>query len=134
MYTSSSFAAMSASVHISATVLPFVSFNAIQHVTTYQVKSDDIKRGYVDLPNSVTVTVRTNLSSGVPVVVENPGGDRVLIRESGRADFVSNTFTVDTAGYRPNTQISKNYDSRIILPADAKDGIYPLIIAMASAI
>jgi len=131
---SSSFAATSAKVHVTATVLPFVSFDAIQHVTTYQVNSDDIKRGYIDLPNSMTVKVRTNLNAGVPVIVENAGVGRVLIRESGRADFVGNTFTLNTADYRPNTQISKNYDSRIVLSADAKDGIYPLIISMAPAI
>lgn len=131
---STSFAATAAKVHVSATVLPFVSFDAVQHVTTYQVKSADIKRGYIDLPNSMTVKVRTNLTTGVSVIVENAGMGRVLIRESGRADFAGNTFTMNTADYRPNTQISKSYDSRILLSADAKDGIYPLIISMAPAI
>jgi hypothetical protein len=128
------FAATSANVHVSATVLPFVSFNAIQNVTSYQVNSDDIKRGYIDLPNSMTVNVKTNLNTAVPVIVENSGGDTVLIRESGRANFVGNTFTLNTTYYRPNTLVSKNYDSRIVLSADARDGIYPLIISMAPAI
>lgn len=69
-------AATSARLQVSATVLPFVSFNATQHVTTYQVKSDDLIRGYIDLPNSITVNVRTNLNGGVPVMVDNWGEER----------------------------------------------------------
>ena len=38
------FAATSAKIHVSATVLPFVSFNAAQHVATYQVSSEDLRR------------------------------------------------------------------------------------------
>ena len=131
---SSSLAATSAKVRVTATVLPFVSLDAVQHVRTYQINSDDIKRGYVDLPNSMTVKVRTNLNTGVPVVVENSGDFRILISESGRADFMGSMITLNTSDYRPNTQISKTYDSRIVLSADAKDGIYPLIISMAPAI
>lgn len=128
------FAATSAELQLSATVLPFVSFNAVQHVASYRVNSDDIKKGYVDLPNSVTVKVRTNLGTGVPVTVENSAGGNVLIRESGGADFQGNMFTMDTAGHRPNTPISRSYDFRILLSADAKDGTYPLAISMAPAI
>ena len=131
---SSSLAATSAKVRVTATVLPFVSLDAVQHVLTYQVNRDDIKRGYVDLPNSMTVKVRTNLNTGVPVVIENSGDFRILVSESGRADFMGSMFTLNTSDYRPNTQISKTYDSRIVLSADAKDGIYPLIISMAPAI
>lgn len=130
---SPSFAATSAKLHVTATVLPFVSFNAIQNVTTYQVNSEDIKRGYIDLPNAVTVNVRTNLNAGIPVMLESLGENRVLISESGRAAFVDSIFTLNTAGYRPNAPISKSYDSRIVLSADAKDGVYPLIISMVPA-
>ncbi len=128
------FAATSASIHVSATVLPFVSFNAAQHVATYQVSSEDLRRGYVDLPNAITVNVRTNMSGGVPVFVDNWGGGRILVKESGTGNFQENSFTLNTAGYRPNSLISKHYDSRIILPADAREGVYPLTISMSPAI
>lgn len=131
---SSSFASASARLHVTATVPPFVSFNAVQSVTSYQVNSGDIRRGYVDLPRSMTVRLRTNLSTGVPVLVENSGEGSILVRESGRADFVGNSFTLSTAGYSANAQINKSYDIRILLPSDAKDGTYPLVIAMAPAI
>lgn len=128
------FAAPSATLQVSANVLPFVSFNAVQHVTSYQVKSDDIKRGYIDLPASMTVSVRTNMNAGVPVFFENAGGASVLIRESGRTDFIDQLFTLNTDNYRPNTPISKRYDFRVLLSADSKDGTYPLMISMAPTI
>ena len=125
---------MSAKIHVTATVLPFVSFNAIQHISTYRVNNDDIKRGYIDIPNSMTVNVRTNLNAGVPVILEHPEGGRVLVRENGRADFVANTFTLNTSDYLPNTPVSKNYDFRILLSKDVKDVVYPLSVTMAPAI
>jgi hypothetical protein len=128
------FAATSARIQVSATILPFVSFNATQHVTTYQVKSEDLKRGYIDLPNVITVNLRTNLNGGVPVIVDNWGGGKVLIKESGTGIFSDSSFTLNTAGFRTNTLISKNFDSRIVLPTDAREGVYPLTISMSPAI
>ncbi len=130
----SSFAATSARLYVSATVLPFVSFNAVQHVTTYRVSSDDIKRGYVDLPNSMTVNVRTNLDAGVPVTVENAEKERVLVRESGTSAYIGNSFMVNTNAHLPNTRISKNLDLRIILSADESEGIHAISVSMTPSI
>ena len=132
--SNATFAATSAKIQVSATVLPFVSFNATQHVTTYQVKSEDLIRGYIDLPNVITVNVRTNLNGGVPVIVDNWGEGKVLVKESGTGNFSDSSFTLNTVGFRPNTLISKNFDSRIVLPADAREGVYPLTISMSPAI
>jgi len=128
------FAASSATLQVTATVLPFVSFQAVQHVATYRVNGDDIKRGYVDLPASVTVNVRTNIAAGVPVAFESAGDAKILIRESGRGEFADGFFTLDTGNYRPNTPISKRYDFRVLIPSEAKDGTYPLAISMAPTI
>ena len=127
-------AAASAKLHLSATVTPFLSFNAIQNVTTYQINSEDIKRGYVDLPNAITLQVRTNLNAGVPVMVENSGTAKLLFKESGRSGFAGNAFTVDSASYRFNTPIRKSYDSRIILSTDAQEGSFPLLLFITPAI
>ena len=129
-----SFAGTSAKLQVTATVLPFVKFSAIQHVATYQVSSADIKRGYIDLPNSMTVNVSTNVNGGVPVFVENWGNGRLLVKESGTGNFLDNSFTLNTAGFRPNTMISKNIDSRVVLPANSQEGVYPLTISMMPAI
>lgn len=129
-----SFAATSARIQVIATVLPFVSFNASQHVATYQVRSEDLRRGYVDLPNSLTVTLRTNVGSGVPVIIDNWGSGRVLVRESGTGTFADGTFVVNTAGYRAGAVISKNFDSRVVLQPDAREGVYPLTISLMPTI
>lgn len=128
-------ASSSATLQVSANVLPFVSFQAIQHVSSYRVSEEDIKRGYVDLPASMTVKVRTNLRAGVPVFFEGTAGGKVLIRESGETHFVDQSFTLDTDSYSPNTPISKRYDFRVLISGDAKDGgTYPLAISMAPTI
>jgi hypothetical protein len=132
--TCPAFATTSARLHVSATVLPFVNFNASQHVAVYHVNSQDLKRGYVDLPNVITVNLRTNVKNRVPVIVDSLCGGRLLIRESGTGNFQENSFTLDTAAYRPNSLISKNYDSRIVLPADAREGVYTFNITMTPAI
>jgi hypothetical protein len=128
------YAATSARLQVSAIVLPFVSFYASQHVANYQVKSEDLIRGYIDLPNVITVNVRTNLKGGVPVIVDNWGEGKVLVKECGTGNFSDSSFTLNTVGFRPNTLISKNFDSRIVLPADAREGVYPLTITMTPAI
>ena len=128
------FAATTARIQVTATILPYVNFNAAQHVATYHVGSQDLKRGYVDLPNVITVNLRTNVKGGVPVFVESMCEGRLLIKESGTGNFQESSFTLNTAGYRPNTTISKNFDSRIVLPADAREGVYTFNISMTPAI
>jgi hypothetical protein len=131
---SPAFAANSAKIQVSATILPFVNFNAARHFATFQVNSDDLKRGYVDLPNAITVNVLTNISGTVTVIVDNWGGGKVLIKESGTRNFREGLFNLSTAGYRTNLPISKNYDSRIVLPNDAREGVYPFEITMTPSI
>lgn len=127
-------AATPAKLHVSASVAPFYSFNATQNVASYQVNSVDLKRGYIDLPNTITVKVRTNLTAGVPVFVENSAPSKVLVKESGRSGFAENAFTVQTSDYRPNTPFSKSYDVRVVLPDDATEGNFPLVLSISSAI
>lgn len=127
--------ATSTRVQVTATVLPYVNVNAAQHVASYRVSSDDLKRGYVDLPNALTVTMRTNLHGVVPVIVDNDiRGGRFLLRESGAGSFMDGSLALNTAGHLPGAVISRNYDSRIVLPADTKEGTYPLAITMMPAI
>jgi hypothetical protein len=134
LLTASACFAASANLRVSATIPPWVSFNAIQHAATYQVRSEDLNRGYIDLPNSMTVNVRTNVNGGIPVIVDNWGSGRVLIRESGTATFSDGSFTLSTVGYRIGSLVSKSFDSRIVLPADAHEGVYPISISVTSSI
>lgn len=128
-----SVAATSVKVHVSATVLPYVDFRASQNVKSYQVRSEDLQRGYIDLPNAITVNLRTNTQNGVHVMIENLGSGTVLVKESGSAVYAESWLTLDNAGYRRGEPVSKQFDSRIILPPDAQEGTYPFAVAMLSA-
>ena len=99
-----------------------------------QVRNEDLQRGYIDLPGSITVTLRTNVQKGVNVIVDSWGNGRVLIRECGTGNFADNVFTMNTTGYRTGELINKHYDSRIVLPADVQEGVYPLTISMTPAL
>ena len=124
----------STTVRVSATVLPFVSLAASQRVASYQVRSEDLRRGYVDLPDSLMVNFSTNVNGGVPVSIESAGAGSVLVSESGKGSYVANLFTLNTSGRGAGEKISQGLDTRIMLPADAREGTYPLTIAMTPVI
>jgi len=89
------YAANFARLQVAATVIPFVSLNATQHVTTtYEIKSEDLIRGHIDPPNSMTVNVKTNLNGGVPVYAYNRGSGRIPVMESGYCLFTDASRTV----------------------------------------
>jgi hypothetical protein len=129
------FAGTSATLSVGATIKPWMKFTSTQHVATYQVSSEDLKKGYVDLANVITVNLSTNNSAGVRVLVGNGDGGEVLLKESGTAaEFATSSFTMTPSGYRAGTLISKRYDSRIPLPSDARVGTYPLTLTLMPAI
>lgn len=128
------FSSSSANLHVSATIFPRVNLRVNQHIMNYQVHNEDILKGYIDLPSSITVSLKTNTKSRIPLVIDNWEDGKVLVRESGAAGFTGNVFTVDTTGNRTNEPVNRNYDLRIMLPAEAREGIYPLNISVTAAI
>jgi hypothetical protein len=132
-FPSCCFATVSANLHVNATVLPIVNFNAVQRITNYQVRNEDLLKGYIDLPNSITVTLRTNTNGRIPIIIDNWGIGKILIRESGTADFMETFLTVNASEYRTGEPINRNYDLRIVLPAETQEGIYPLNISMTTS-
>lgn len=127
-------AGTSATLHVGATVKPWLKLTSTQHVATYQVSSEDLKKGYIDLANVITVTLSTNHPHGVRVLVGSSGAGEISLRESGTADFAASAVTLNPAEYRAGTMISKHFDSRITLPGDAKVGTYPLVLTVMPAI
>ena len=93
----------SAQLKISVTVLPHVNLSAVQRVTSYLADSAALERGYVDIPNALTVTIRTNVRDAVFAV------DGALVKTG--TDSWGNTFTLDTADFRPGSVITKIYSS-----------------------
>ena len=127
-------AGSSTQLRVSAKVLPFVSLDVRQRVATYQVRSEDIRMGYVDLPESLTVEFSTNLNGVVPVSIENEGEGMIQVSESGTGRYAGSSFTLNTSGHGTGERIRQRLDTRIILPADAQEGTYPLNLAMTPAI
>ena len=134
LVASSCFATTAANIRVTATVLPYMNFNSTQHGTTYQVRSDDLKRGYVDLPQVMTVTVKTNVNREVTFVVSDWRGSNITVRDLNRVNFDGNSFTLNTADYQPGSAISMTIDSRIVLPADTREGVYPFSIVVTPGI
>ncbi|GFO54626.1 hypothetical protein GMSM_16330 [Geomonas sp. Red276] len=121
-------------LRVGAAVLPYVSLDARQQMTTYYVADEDVARGYIDLSGAVTVSFRTNLERGVPVGVENLGEGRVLVSEAGKGNFVSSAFTLDPAGYRIGARVERKLDARIVLSPDTPRGVHQLALGITPII
>jgi len=94
----------------------------------YRVTSEDIRRGYVDVPASASVTVRTNERRPVTITAAANDEQTILIRESGAASFSQSAgVSVPT----PGAETVKELDCRIMLAQNTKEGSYPLVVALA---
>lgn len=127
-------AASSAVMQVSATIRPWVVFNAAQHIYSYNVTSDDLQRGYVDVVGSITLDVKTNIKKEISVIFASETGERILFKESGEGSFFESEYTMHPDTHRPGELISKKIDSRILLANNAKEGIYELNISMSPEI
>lgn len=124
------FAAATSTIHVSATVLPWVNFNAEQHVISYRVTDEDLKRGYIDLPASVTVHLKTNVKKQVAIFVQNTGSERIAIRLAGSGRFLEDFVTINSAEYKVGEMISSSMDTRVIFSGESKEGTYTLNIPL----
>ncbi len=120
----------SAVVRVSATVLPWVKLNASQHITHYKVTSNDITRGYVDLPHSATVRVRSNENRTIGVTVLNEGPERILVKASGTPDYPGAGGAVVIGRPQRGAEIARVLDLRVILPEGTREGTYALSISL----
>lgn len=119
-----------ASVHVSATVLPWFKGQAIQQADSYQVTREDIARGYTDLAAAVTVQFQSNVNQGQIVFqVANFGTEQVLVKQTGK---VSDQIVIATSAGSPLQQHS--YDLRVMLAPEVVAGTYPLRLAMQTTV
>ena len=123
-------ASSSAVIKVSATVLPYMKLHAHQRVALYQVTAVDLERGYVDIPDSATVRIRTNENKTVGVTVSNEGPERILVREAGSAAFHGTDGPLVIGRPQKGIDITRNLDFRLILPKGAKEGLHTLNIAI----
>ena len=132
--SSPSLAASSAVLQVSATIRPWVTFSAVQHLHSYRVTSADIQRGYVDLAGSITLEIKTNINRDISVKFSSEGGERVLFRESAGGSFFENEYRLYPDRRSPMEVVSRKIDSRIMLTNNSKEGEYPLTVSMSPEI
>jgi hypothetical protein len=123
-------AASSAVLQVSATIRPWVAFKAVQHLYSYRVTTADLQRGYVDLAESITLEIKTNIQRDISVKFSSESGERILFRESAGGNFFENEYTLYPDRRSPAEAISRKIDSRIMLTTNSKEGVYPLNVAM----
>lgn len=127
-------AASSAVMQVSATIRPWVSFNAVQNMHSYKITAADLQRGYVELAGSITIEMRTNVDRDIPVRFTSEGGEKILFRESNGGAFFENEYRLNPDRQIPRQVIRRNIDSRIILTSNSKEGEYPLNVFMTPEI
>jgi len=117
--------ASSAVVRVQATIRPWLKFSATQPASSYRVTAEDIHRGHIDLPQAITIQVQTNIREEIRFDITSGGPEKILIQtDSGLADAVR------LAGEHPAIPITRVLDMRIVLPADVREGTYPLHVAL----
>jgi hypothetical protein len=117
----------SATVQVRAVIRPWIKFSANQPVSSYQVTSEDIRRGYIDFPQAMTIRVQTNISDAIRFEITSGGPEQILVQdgETGLTDAIR------VEGQHPAAQVTRVLDMRVVLPEGTREGTYPLQIAMA---
>jgi hypothetical protein len=128
MLTTSPAHAASTSVRVTARVLPWLNVSAIPHVSSYRVDAEDIQRGFVDLPNSLSIQLATNLRSDIDLSLSSFGPERVLV---GSANSGSDIIRIEAQA--SNLPVLHEVDLCVILPSDIEQGNYPLQLNISAS-
>lgn len=117
--------ASSTTVQVRATILPYVKMNVLQHETRYEIRQNDIYRGYVDIPFSATVNIETNTHVLILTVLPT-GSVRITASISGfnRFDDILEIFLTENERYA--RQVTRDLDFRVFLDENSQQGTYTL--------
>jgi hypothetical protein len=114
--------AASTSVRVSARILPWLNVTATPLISSYRVDAEAIQRGFIDLPNSLSIQLSTNLRSEIDLSLESFGPERVVVGNGSNSGSDMIRFAA-LAGTMPTTRA---VDLRVILPQGIAQGDYPL--------
>ena len=114
--------AASTSIRVTARILPWMDLSAVPQVSSYQVDAEAIERGYVELPNSLSIRMATNLRSEIDLSIDSFGPGRVLVDNGS----FPGTDMIRMEEQVSSTPVSRNYNLRVMLPPDIQQGHYPL--------
>jgi len=122
MLTPSLANAASTSVRVSARILPWLNVTATPLISSYRVDAEAIQRGFIDLPNSLSIQLSTNLRSDIDLSLESFGPERIVI---GNGTY-SGSDMIRFAALASNMPTTRAVDLRVILPQGIAQGDYPL--------
>lgn len=117
--------ASSATVLVSARVMPWVNMNVQQHQKNFTIASDDVGRSYIDIPYSVTVDIETNVSVLV-LSLDSPGSEQLMASVSGENRFDTSLQLALTDNEKNSRHITRTLDFRVILDRDSQVGTHDL--------
>jgi hypothetical protein len=115
----------SRTVSLQLTIHPYLQFKSEQLVHSYTIKSEDIHRGYIDLAETATITIRTNDPHPIAVTATGEGRETILLVEHG-ISVQPGTASAIISDHLPGQLITKTFGCRIILSSGTRTGTYPL--------
>jgi hypothetical protein len=121
--------AASAVVQVQATIQPYLRFAVEQQHHSFEVGEQDVRRGYVDLPQSLHIAIRTNAPDRVTVDVAC--SDHPIIVLSQRQAEGGHDVTFEAAELHANQLVSKSVDLRVLLAPEMAQGTYPLLLDLS---
>ena len=102
--------------------------SATPRIASYQVDAVAIKRGFIDLPNALSLRLATNLRSEIDLNLSSFGPGQVLVANGAHQG--SDLLRIPAlAGNQP---IIRELDLRVILSSDMKEGNYPLQLSVSA--
>ncbi len=115
-----------AHIQISATIRPWLKFSAQQHVQSYQVSAEDLRKGFVDLPRALSIHLQTNISHPIIFRILESNGQKLSVSETGMVfpKNIVNKYVLNNAA--AVKKIDKILDVRILLSKGTIIGLYPL--------
>lgn len=114
--------AASTSVRVAARILPWLNVSATALISSYRVDAEAIARGFIDLPNSLSIQLSSNLRSDVDLSLESFGPERIVVGNG--TDSGTDMIRIETLA--SNTPITRSVNLRVILPQGIEQGDYPL--------
>ena len=120
-------ASTSATVQVRTVIRSWIKFSANQPVSSYQVTKEDIRRGYIDFPRALTLSVQTNIRDAIRFEISSGGPEGILVQDGG----TGLTDAVRIEGQQPAVPVTRTLDMRVVLAEGTREGTYPLQLAMA---
>lgn len=125
--------AATSSVEVSAFIRATASCSVDLQPGSVRVSADDVRRGYVDLPASSRVRVRTNSSNGYMLVleVESSEFDAVVLEESGERVEIRGTGFVERP-FRGRAEVVSELGYRLLLNPATQPGVYAWPVSLSA--